>query len=112
VSAQDEQMDGPPGRTPARSRPGRPTKHGLTGMRKTLRTLTTRRLDGRSAIAVAVHRWKEDVTRDLGGDLSRAQETILEATAQAWMILAALDDYIARQPSLVSRKRQVLPVVM
>jgi len=58
-------------------------------MRKTLRVLTTRRLDGRSALAVAVRRWKEDVRRDLGGDLTRAQETILEAAAQAWVILAS-----------------------
>ena len=47
-----------------------------------------------------------------GGDLSRAQETILEAAAQAWVILASLDDWIARQPSLVTKKRQVLAVVM
>jgi hypothetical protein len=37
----------------------------------------------RQALAVAVRRRKEDVRRDLGGDLSRAQETILEAAAQA-----------------------------
>jgi len=81
-------------------------------MRRTLRVLTTRRLDGRSAIAVAVRRWKEDVRRDLGGDLTRAQETLLEAAAQAWVILSSLDDWIARQPSLVTRKRALLPIVM
>ena len=81
-------------------------------MRRTLRALTTKHLDGRSGIAVAVRRWKEDVRHDLGGDLSRAQETILEAAAQAWVTLASLDDWIARQPSLVTKKRQVLAVVM
>lgn len=80
-------------------------------MRRTLGQLTTRRLDGRSAVAVAVRTWKADVRRDLGGDLSRAQETVLEAAAQAWVILSSLDDYIARQPSLVTRKRALLPVV-
>jgi hypothetical protein len=81
-------------------------------MRRTLRALTTRRLDGRSTIAVAVRHWKEDVRRDLGGDLTRAQETILEAAAQSWVILSSLDDWIARQPSLVTKKRQALPVVL
>jgi hypothetical protein len=81
-------------------------------MRKTLRTLTTKRVDGRSAVAVAVRRWKADIRHDLGGDLTRGQETVLEAAAQSWVILSSLDDYIARQPSLVTRKRQVLPVVM
>jgi hypothetical protein len=90
---------------------GRPSTHGLKAMRRTLGQLTTRRLDGRSAVAVAVRAWKADVRADLGGDLSRAQETVLEAAAQAWVILSSLDDYIARQPSLVTRKRQLLPVV-
>ena len=77
-----------------------------------MRTLTTKRLDGRSALAVAVRTWKAEVRRDLGGDLTRAQETILEAAAQSWVILLSLDDWIARQPSLVTKKRTVLPVVV
>lgn len=78
-------------------------------MRKALRTLTTRRLDQRSALAVAVRNWKADGRRDLGGDLSRSQETLLEHAAQATIIVAALDDVVARQPFLVTRKRQMLP---
>ena len=58
-------------------RAGRKPTHGAAIMRRTLRALTTRRLDGRSAIAVAVRRWKADVTADLGGNVSRAQQTIL-----------------------------------
>ena len=42
--------------------------------------------------------------------LTRAQETILEAAAQAWMIVSSLDDWIARQPTLVTKKRA--PVVV
>jgi hypothetical protein len=74
--------------------------------------LTTRRLDGRSAVAVAVRAWKADIRRDLGGDLTRAQETILEGAAQKWVIREALADYIARQPGVVSKKRAVAPVVL
>ena len=95
-------MDGKPGA-------GRKPTHGAAIMRKTLRALTTKRLDGRSALAVAVHRWKEDVRRDLGGDFTRAQGTILEAAAQKLIIRDGLADYIARLTTLVSRKRQVLP---
>ena len=100
---------GPGGRQPGA---GRKPTHGAAIMRKTLRVLTTRRLDGRSAVAVAVRRWKADIRRDLGGDLTRAQATILEAAAQSWVILSSLDDYIARQQSLVTRKRHVIPVVL
>jgi len=81
-------------------------------MRRALTTLTTRRLDGRSAIAVAVRRWKEDVRHDLGGDLTKAQEALLELAAQSWVIVSSLDDWIARQRSLVTKKRTVLPVVV
>jgi hypothetical protein len=81
-------------------------------VRRTLRGLTTRRLDGRSAVAVAVRAWKADVARDLGGDLTRARQTIFELAAQSWIVRCSLDDYIARQPSFVTKKRQVLPVVM
>ena len=91
---------------------GRPAQHALTTMRKALTTLTTRRLDGRSAVAVGVRRWKEGVRGDLGGGLSWAQETLLELAAQSWVLVSSLDDWLARQPSLVTRKRQLLPVVV
>jgi hypothetical protein len=32
-------------------------------------------------VAVAVRTWKADIRRDLGGHLTRAQETTLEAAA-------------------------------
>src|SRR5437667_4991335 len=90
--------------------PRRRRTHGLYAMRRSLSVLTTRRLDGRSAVAVVARRWKEDIRRDLGGDLTRAQETILEAAAQAWVIVSSLDDFIARQPTLVTKQRRVLVV--
>jgi hypothetical protein len=104
----------PPVETPSKRLRGRPGTHQLNKLRRTLRTLTTNRIDGRSALAVAVRRWKDDVRRDLGGDLTRAQETILEDAAQTWVVRSSLDDFIARQKSLVSRKGgppRLLPVV-
>ena len=97
---------------PRSARGGRPPVHGLKTMRKALGVLTTERLDGRSKVAVAVRQWKADVRADLGDDLTRAQETLLEHAARAWVILGALDDWLMRQPSLVTRKRAVVPVVM
>ncbi|TME74202.1 MAG: hypothetical protein E6I48_09930 [Chloroflexi bacterium] len=91
---------------------GRKPAHSLRRLRSAVTALTTKRLDGRSAVAIAVRKWKDEVRRDLGGDLSRAQETILEAAAQSWVIVSSLDDWIARQPSLVSKKRALLPVVV
>src|SRR5438552_2242758 len=99
--------------TPRSARPqGRPPVHGLKTLRRAVTQLTTRRLDGRSAGAVAVRNWRAEVRAGLGGDLTRAQDTILEAAAQAWVILSSLDDWIARQPTLVTKKRRVLDVVV
>lgn len=101
------------GSAPAQGRPGRPRTHGAAAMRRTLRSLTTRRLDGRSALARAVREWKATIRADLGGDLTKAQETILELAAQQWVQVSSLDDWLARQPSLVNaRKRAVIPVLL
>jgi hypothetical protein len=97
---------------PSKRGRGRPATHGLGTLKKSLTVLGTRRLDGRSTVAVAVRRWKEDVRRDRGGDLTRAQETILESAAQKLIIRDSLADFIARQPSLANRRRQVAPVVL
>src|SRR5688572_5029731 len=77
-------------------RRGRPPVHGLKTLRRAVTKLTTRRLDGRSTVAVAARTWKADIRRDLGGDLTRAQETLLESAAQAWIILSSIDDFLAR----------------
>jgi len=96
-----------PARRPSRRR----TTHGLTTLRKAVTRLGTRRLDGRSAVAVAARRWKADVAADLGGSLSRAQETILESAAQKLIIRDSLSDFLMRLPSLVTKKRQAVAVL-
>ena len=75
---QQKQSDGQP--VPRRSSPrsGRPPVHGLKTLRRAVTQLTTRRLDGRSAVAVAVRRWKEDVRSDLGLE-RRARDVDLAA---------------------------------
>jgi hypothetical protein len=89
------------------------TQHGLYAMRRTLSTLTTTRLDGRSAVAIAAKRFREDLIADLGSDPSRAQLTIVEAAARSWLLLTSVDDWLQRQPSIVNaKKRTLLPVVM
>jgi len=60
---------------------------------------------------VAVRKWKGQVAADLGNALSEAQETILEGAAQKLVIRDSLAAYIARQGSLVTKKRAVIPVV-
>lgn len=57
--------------------------------------------------------FKADIRRDLGGNLSRAEEAVLEICAQTWVQVSSLDNWLAQQPSLVlARKRTVLPVLL
>lgn len=98
--------------TPSKNLGGRPRRHGLRIMRDTLRTLTTRRLDGRTAVAQATRRFKADLVRDLGGDPSRAQHAIIETAARTWVLLSSVDDWLQRQQTIVNAKRRTLiPVV-
>jgi hypothetical protein len=55
-------------------------------------------------------RFRKQQVRDI--DVSRAQEPRLEAAAQKWVIASSLADYIARQGSVVTKKRAIIPVVM
>lgn len=114
VTSDEPEMDGDtvPVARRSRGRAGRPRTHGYRVLRRTLQALTTKRLDGRSAVAVAVRAFKAQVTEDLGGNLSRAQEVVLESAAQKLVLRDTLADYIFRQPSLVTRKRQLVPVVL
>jgi hypothetical protein len=88
---------------------GRPKTHGY----RELRDLVRRRVDGRSAVGVALRKFREDLLADLGGDPSRAQRTIVETAARSWLLLQSLDDWLASQPSIVNaKKRSLLPIVL
>src|SRR5262245_31905147 len=103
----------PPGSPRGCRAGGRPPIHGAKTLRRAVTLLTTRGLDGRSKVALAVKAWKADIRADLGGDLTRQQEAVLELAAQQWVQVSSLDAWLAQQPSLVlARKRTVLPVLM
>jgi hypothetical protein len=79
----------------------------------TTRRLGTKHLYHRSAIAVAVRRFKAELTADLGGDSHRAQETVGEVATRNSLTVEALDDWLLRQPPLIMRRKQaVLPVLL
>jgi hypothetical protein len=85
-----------------RSRTGRPRVHGLKTLRRAVTTLTTKRLDGRSAVAVRA--WKADVAPSIGraprpspvrpapaDPLSRPDPARLESSTLLRGILSSMD---------------------
>ena len=89
---------------PKKRRPrafGRPPVHGVRRLTRVLQSVPINLLDKRSAVGVAVRRFREDLIRDLGGDVTRAQLVLIEAAAKTWIIAQAAEDYILRQDTLV-----------
>jgi hypothetical protein len=50
----------------------------------------------------------------LGGDLSRAQSTLLETAATTWLLVSSIDEWLKTQATIVStrKKKALLPVVL
>lgn len=86
---------------------------GLTLMRETMRRLTTDELDKRTRAALLCREFRDDLRRDLGGDVTRAQEALIETSAVNWLILQSIDAFILQQDTLVNKKtRSLIPVVV
>lgn len=85
----------------------------LKGLKRTLAQLRTEQIDQRSALAVGVRQFKDDVRSDLGGDLTRSAEEVLEIAAREKILLDSIDAWLFRQTNLVDRrKRQVIGAVV
>jgi len=69
--------------------------------------------DGRTAVAKAMQRWRSELERDLGGNVSTQQAAIIDLAVKTRLLLDSVDGWLLAQPSLVNkRKRVLLPVVI
>lgn len=62
-------------------------------------------LDGRSAEARALKAWRADVERDLGGNVSTAQATLIEEAAVDLVVVWAADRWLRENAGQVVNKR-------
>jgi hypothetical protein len=86
-----------------RARPYR--KSGFHGLERALTKGGLSALDGRSAAARAVGRWKAAVEADLG-DLSTAERTLLDAAAGDVALLAVADSWLREHAETVINRRR------
>jgi hypothetical protein len=89
-------------------------KHGLYRLKRSIKELGTRAiaLDRRSTVAKAMQRWRNELVRDLGGELSAQQRAVVELALKTKLMLDSIDAWLLVQPSLINkRKRALLPVV-
>ena len=99
----------------APGKPGRTSeKHGLFSMKRAVRELGERALDGRTSIAKALAEWKAELIDDLGGRqaISTQQTAIIDLAVKTKLILDSVDAWLLTRQSIVDkRRRAVLPIV-
>ena len=87
-------------------------KHGLSPLRKAMNTLGNRALDKRTTAAKALVQWREDLIRDLGGDVSTQQDAIISLAVKTKLLLDSVDVWLLQQPTLIiKRKKAIIPAV-
>ena len=90
------------------------TTHGLTTMKRAIKTLGSRAIDRRTSLGKQLNEWRGELIRDLGGDraISTQERAIVDVAVTTKLMLDSLDAWVLLQPSLVNhRKRSVWPVV-
>jgi hypothetical protein len=89
-------------------------KHRLSAMKRAVRELGTRAIDGRTSVAKALSQWRRELIDDLGGleTISTQQVAIVDVATKTKLILDSIDVWLFAQPSLIDkRRRAILPVV-
>lgn len=89
-------------------------KHGLSAMKRAVRELGTRAIDGRTSVAKSLSQWRRELIDNLGGreTISTQQAAIVDLATKTKLILDSVDVWLLAQPSLVDkRRRAILPVV-
>ena len=91
----------------------RALKHGLTSLKKAVNTLGNRALDKRTMAGRALAQWRQDLIRDLDGDVSIQQDAIISLAVKTKLMLDSVDVWILQQPTLINKpKRAIIPVVV
>jgi hypothetical protein len=89
--------------------------HGLCSAKRALKDLSPLEFDRRLAVVRAVIEWKARIRADLGGDLSTAEETLLEQASRQLLLIDSVDSWIfdpkAHRSLVNARKRSIAPVL-
>jgi len=68
---------------------GNARRHGLNPLKKTLYQLGYRVLDKRTVAGRALVEWRDDLIRDLGGDVSTQQDAIISLAIKTKLLLGS-----------------------
>src|SRR4029453_3368803 len=85
-------------------------RHGLNPLKKAVYKLGKRALDKGTVAGRALVEWREDLIRDLGGDVSTQQDAIISLAIKTKLLLASIDAWLLQQTTLINkRKKSIIP---
>jgi hypothetical protein len=89
-------------------------RHGLAQMKAGITKLGSRAIDGRYRVSRALAQWRKELIDDLGGEdnISTQQRTLVELASTSKLLLGSIDAWLLSQPSLFTRDKTLLPVVL
>ena len=91
---------------------GRPLVRGLVTLKRAVRELGGRVIDGRTSVGKQLAAWRANLLCDLGGDISTQQAAIVELAVRTKLILDSIDAWLLTQRTLVlARRKSLLPAV-
>lgn len=91
------------------------TTHGLTTLKKAVKTLGGRVIDRRTSLGKALDQWRADLIADLGGaEMVSAQElVIVDLAVKTKLLLDSVDAWLFENKALINaRKGSLRPVVL
>ena len=89
--------------------------HGLHTLRKSLKVLGNRAIDGRTTAGKALVHWRQDLVEDLGGAdvISTQQGALVDLAVKSKLLLDSIDAWLLSQKTLINtKKKALLPVVV
>jgi hypothetical protein len=90
---------------------GRQPTHGMHALDRTLRTLGSRALDGRSAVSKQLAAWRADLVRDMGSDPSTAEAALIDVCVRQRLLLESVDAWLLTQQLVDEKRRELIPVL-
>ena len=83
-------------------------------MKRAIAKLGARAIPGNTKLGYALKAWRQELIDHLGGEtnVSLAQRTIVECASTTKLMIGSLDAWIMSQPSLLTRERKLIPVIM
>ena len=78
-------------------------KHSLTILKRAVNTLDNQVIDKRTVTGRTLAKWRDDLIRYLGGDLSTQESAAVDVCLKCKLILNSIDVWLLTQESLINR---------